>query len=211
MVSDAQGAAAPFVNRPTKKDIVTEFRRGEILDAARRVFASRGFAAATMDDIAREAHIAKGTIYLYYRSKGDVYAAAAEEGLRGLHEQLLASLREAPTSREKVRAFVATKARYFEDNVEFFQLYYAELHDLAAHSTAVHEHSNRMYLEQVDALEAGLRPDFRDRDDLHSVCLAIGALTYGVITRRLRGWSVSSLEADIESVVRFAWLGVAGR
>ena len=46
---------------------------------------------------------------------------------------------------------------------------------------------------------------------MHSVALAIGALTYGVITRRLRGWSGSSLEDDIESVVRFAWLGVAGR
>ncbi len=197
--------------RPTKKDVVSGFRRGEILDAARRVFAGHGFAAATMDDIAREAGIAKGTIYLYYRLKGDVYGAAAEEGLRALHDQILGELRKAPTAHDKVRAFIATKARYFDQHADFFRLYYAELCDLAEHSTDVHENSNRFYLEQVQALEAGLRADFPDRADLQSVCLAIGALTYGVITRRLRGWSTSSLDADIESMVRFAWLGVAGR
>jgi AcrR family transcriptional regulator len=198
-------------SRLTKKEVVSEFRRAEILDAARRVFAGRGFAAATMDDIAREAGIAKGTIYLYYRSKGDVYSAAAEQGLRDLHAQVLTRLREASTAFDRVKSFIATKARYFEDNANFFRLYYAELCDLSAHSALVHEDSNRLYLEQVDALESGLSRDFPDRADLHSVCLAIGALTYGVITRRLRGWSTASLEDDIDSVVRFAWLGVAGR
>ena len=69
----------------------------------------------------------------------------------------------------------------------------------------------QLYLQQVSLLEAELQRGFPDRNDMHSVALAIGALTYGVITRRLRGWSGSSLEDDIESVVRFAWLGVAGR
>ena len=202
--------AAPE-RRPTKKDVVSEFRRSEILDAARRVFAGRGFAAATMDDIAREAGIAKGTIYLYYRSKAEVYRAAAVEGLRALHEQILSEVRSAPTAHDKVQAFIATKARYFEQHADFFRIYYAELCDLTEHSADVHENSNRFYLAQVEALEAGLRADFPDRTDLHSVCLAIGALTYGVITRRLRGWSTSSLDADIDSMVRFAWLGVAGR
>jgi AcrR family transcriptional regulator len=204
-------AGEGHTGRLTKKDVVSEFRRGEILEAARRVFAGRGFAEATMEDIAREAGIAKGTIYLYYRSKGDVYGAAAEQGLRALHERVLDQVRTAGTAFDKVKAYISTKATYFEDNADFFRLYYAELCDLAAHSVHMHEDSNRLYLEQVEALEKGLAADFPDRVDLHSVCLAIGALTYGVITRRLRGWSTASLEDDIDSVVRFAWLGVAGR
>jgi hypothetical protein len=95
--------------------------------------------------------------------------------------------------------------------VDFFRLYYAELHELSADACGVHVEMQQLYLQQVSLLEAELGRGFPDRNDMHSVALAIGALTYGVITRRLRGWSGSSLEHDIESVVQFAWLGVAGR
>jgi len=201
----------PHLTRPSKRDVVAEFRRGEILDAARRVFAARGFAAATVAEIAKQAGIAKGTIYLYYRSKTDVYAGAALEGLRALHEQVMTAVRDADTPFDKVRAFIETKAKYFERHVDFFRLYYAELHELSADACGVHVEMQQLYLQQVSLLEAELGRGFPDRNDMHSVALAIGALTYGVITRRLRGWSGSSLEDDIESVVRFAWLGVAGR
>lgn len=47
-------------------------RRSQILEAATRVFASKGFHAATIRDIAREAGIADGTIYIYFKSKPDL-------------------------------------------------------------------------------------------------------------------------------------------
>jgi len=49
-------------------------RPGQILDAAAKVFARDGLQAATLDDVAREAGITKGTIYLYYRSKDELFA-----------------------------------------------------------------------------------------------------------------------------------------
>jgi AcrR family transcriptional regulator len=50
-------------------------RRGAILDAARKVFAEKGYDGATIADIAREAGVAAGTLYLYYESKVDLFAA----------------------------------------------------------------------------------------------------------------------------------------
>lgn len=52
-------------------------RAGEILEAALAEFAARGFAATRMDDIARRAHISKGTIYLYFENKEAVFKALA--------------------------------------------------------------------------------------------------------------------------------------
>jgi AcrR family transcriptional regulator len=46
--------------------------RQEIMNAAVRVFARRGFAAATLDEIAQEAEFSKGTLYLYFPSKEDL-------------------------------------------------------------------------------------------------------------------------------------------
>ena len=56
-------------------------RRQEILDAARRVFFERGFHNPTMDDVAAQAEISKGTIYLYFESKETVLAHLLLEGL----------------------------------------------------------------------------------------------------------------------------------
>lgn len=53
----------------TKQQVVSEFRRTAIVDAARTVFARKGFARGIMDEIANEAKMAKGTVYLYFRSK----------------------------------------------------------------------------------------------------------------------------------------------
>ncbi|MBN1886435.1 MAG: TetR/AcrR family transcriptional regulator [Thermoflexales bacterium] len=56
-------------------------RRQEILDAARQVFFERGFHRPTMDDVAAQAEISKGTIYLYFESKETVLAHLLLEGL----------------------------------------------------------------------------------------------------------------------------------
>jgi AcrR family transcriptional regulator len=52
-------------------------RSAEILEAALACFAQKGFAATRMDDIARRAHISKGTIYLYFENKEAVFKALA--------------------------------------------------------------------------------------------------------------------------------------
>lgn len=58
---------------------ITEDRREQIIDAAMRVFAQKGFARATNRDIAHEAGITSGLIYYYFKSKEDLLKAALEE------------------------------------------------------------------------------------------------------------------------------------
>jgi AcrR family transcriptional regulator len=56
-------------------------RPQEILDAALKVFAERGYAATRMEDIARRAGVTKGTIYLYFESKEAVFKALLAESV----------------------------------------------------------------------------------------------------------------------------------
>ena len=56
-------------------------RPAEILDAALKVFAQKGFAAARMDDIAKEAGVTKGTIYLYFENKEAVFKSLVREAV----------------------------------------------------------------------------------------------------------------------------------
>lgn len=50
-------------------------RRRQIMDAAKKVFASRGFGGATMESIAEEAEFSPATLYLYFQSKDDLFAS----------------------------------------------------------------------------------------------------------------------------------------
>ena len=61
-------------SRP-RAELAKAARREDILAAARRVFAARGFRGTTIADIADDAGIALGTIYLYFPSKEGVFAA----------------------------------------------------------------------------------------------------------------------------------------
>ncbi len=55
-----------------RKEREKEQRRRDIIDAAEKIFFSRGFDSATMDDVAYEAELSKGTLYLYFKSKEDL-------------------------------------------------------------------------------------------------------------------------------------------
>ena len=76
----AQRRPSPAQPRPAAKPtrsrkVAPEVRRGAILEAALAVFAERGFAAARLDDVAARAGVAKGTLYLYFQSKEDLFEA----------------------------------------------------------------------------------------------------------------------------------------
>jgi AcrR family transcriptional regulator len=58
-----------------ERSIQRKVRRRQIMGAAKKIFAEKGFSGATMEDIAREAELGIGTLYLYFSSKDELYAA----------------------------------------------------------------------------------------------------------------------------------------
>jgi AcrR family transcriptional regulator len=77
-----------------------EKRRAAILDAALEEFAARGFAATRLDDVARRARIAKGTIYLYFRDKESLF----QDLVRTMLSPLVGTIEAAPLSEVPIRA-----------------------------------------------------------------------------------------------------------
>ena len=65
-------------------------RQDAILEAAREVFFARGLDQTTIDDVAEQAEVSKGTIYLYFQSKEELYISVFMDGLDILAGQLRA-------------------------------------------------------------------------------------------------------------------------
>ncbi|SIQ13652.1 transcriptional regulator, TetR family [Rhizobium sp. RU35A] len=63
-------------------------KREQILEGAKAVFMRLGFDAASMNDITREAGVSKGTIYVYFDSKDDLFAAIMEQERTRLAESM---------------------------------------------------------------------------------------------------------------------------
>ncbi|MEU8522549.1 TetR/AcrR family transcriptional regulator [Streptomyces sp. NBC_01216] len=87
------------------KRVNREARREEILAAAVRVFARHGYADSRIEDIAREAGIAKGSVYLYFGSREELLRAAYD-GLAARSEALLSEVGHHPGDASERLAFL---------------------------------------------------------------------------------------------------------
>jgi AcrR family transcriptional regulator len=65
-------------------------RQELILNAAQKVFLAKGFEQTTIEDIAEQAELSKGTLYLYFKSKEDLYVAVFLNGLEHTYQQISA-------------------------------------------------------------------------------------------------------------------------
>jgi TetR/AcrR family transcriptional regulator, regulator of autoinduction and epiphytic fitness len=149
-----------------------EARRVAILDAALRVFGQYGFRRTSMDDIAREAQIGKGTIYLSFASKEEVFRALSE----GLAQRMLdgaeAARRRPGTTADKLAAMHAAWFGTYAETIrrsphatELLDAKHRLSADLVAASASRYQRLVRDVLtEATDAGEldlesAGLTPD----------------------------------------------------
>lgn len=109
---------------PERKEREKEARREEILNAAQRVFFQKGAALSTVDDIAQAAELSKGTLYLYYRSKEELYLAAANRGMDLMRQMFQEA--EATTDDPIMQIFRVGDAyyRFFREQRDFFRMFY---------------------------------------------------------------------------------------
>jgi AcrR family transcriptional regulator len=110
----------------TKQELVEEFRRDAMLKAARHVVARRGLSGASMQAIADEAGVAKGTLYLYFQDRDDLIEQAVGRVFDELVVLVRAELRPERPLREALLGLVRTQIAFFEAQRDFLRVY-AEL------------------------------------------------------------------------------------
>ncbi len=101
-------------------------RKNDIVDAAERIFFSKGLETATMDDVAAEAELSKGTLYLYFKSKEELYLAINERGFHILQKLFAAAISNEQSGLEKVRAIGRAYFEFAQKHADYFNamLYY---------------------------------------------------------------------------------------
>lgn len=171
-----------------RKEREKERRKNEIIDAAERIFFSKGIQNATMDDIAQEAELSKGTLYLYFESKLDLYLAISMRGLEILKELFSDSVAQASTGLDKIYAiglaylqFAREYPNYYNALMyyEYFETDFPEDH---AGSQLCATEGHRVLDLVVEALHVGIE-DGTVKSDIDPVLTAnvLWAQTSGII------------------------------
>ncbi len=105
----------------TKEEVLKDFRTQGILEAARRVIGDLGYAEASMERIAQEAGVAKGTLYLYFENKDGLLDQALGYGLDELVGVMHGAVELVDGALARLRAAVLAGVNHAREHRAFFQ------------------------------------------------------------------------------------------
>ena len=198
----------------TKEEVIKEFRVREILEAARRVMARYGMEGTTVDRVAEEAKVAKGTIYLYFLSKDELVHAAVLEGLREMVAETVRSDDPSKQPLERIRSLILTQFRIQASNQDFLKTLIIGNSRIEIESQAGQDFM-RVYARHLDFIGSVLQ-DAIDRGAIRPIdsrfaAFMLGEMLTGSLRRRLLKLATTPIEADADAVVELFLQGVRTR
>lgn len=110
-----------------------------IIKTAKKLFGKFGLRKTTVDDIAREAHIGKGTIYHYYKSKEDVFAAVIEDEVKYLKDEVVKAVSAQATPDLKLKTYIITRMSVIGKVANFFNTFKQEYIEYYGFVNRIHD------------------------------------------------------------------------
>jgi len=101
-------------------------RRADIVSAAEKVFAARGFYGSTMDEIAKRAEFGTGSLYKYFQGKKDLYFSLIDEKVEEITRLVRAELERDLPPVERIASVLNLQLAFIERNRDFFKIYISE-------------------------------------------------------------------------------------
>jgi AcrR family transcriptional regulator len=198
--------------RQSRQAVLTELHQQEILRAARRLFAERGYAATNIEQIAEEAGIAKGTVYLYFQSKEAVFAGILETNLETLTAETIEAMAAADSLSARLRAFLDVRGRYVQQHHEFLRVYLAEFGGRGSGSpliTRVIEKQFKRSVQHVQrCIDAAIAAGEIGPVPAEAAALVMFDLARGLVERHLRGWATLAINDDVAFTHALALAGL---
>lgn len=167
-----------------------EHRKNVIIDAAETIIFSKGIEHATMKEIAREAELSKGTLYLYFKNKNELYIAIAKRGSDYLNRQFTKVFAGNHTGIELIRMIGETYLDFVRENPDYFYAfqYYESLYDVKelkeSEIAETCEKNRREALNyMVRALQIGMQDGtINDSYDPRQLAVMLWSSTRGITT-----------------------------
>ncbi len=166
-------------------------KHAKIISAATKVFAKKGFFNARISDIAKEAKVADGTIYLYFNNKVDILRSVFEEEIEAIIQHTKKLIVSELDPRRKLEIFVVAHLSYMKKNKNLAEVMQIELRQS---TKLIKDYKNLKFNEYIDIIaeiiKQGQKQNIFRKDILPNIAKRT---IFGALDEVSRVWN-SSLE-----------------
>jgi AcrR family transcriptional regulator len=169
-------------------------RRQSIVETAARLFAQEGFAGCEMERVSAEVGIAKGTLYLYFPGKQELFFACVDWGMSWMQQTVRAAAESVSEPLERIAVAIRSYLAFFEEHPEYVELVIQERAIFRDRKRPTYFEYRAANLEYWRELYRQLIASGRFRSDIpvERITDTIGSLLYGAMfTNHFVGRTVS--------------------
>jgi TetR/AcrR family fatty acid metabolism transcriptional regulator len=120
-----------------------------IIKAATKIFAKKGFYQAKISEIAREAGVADGTIYIYFENKDDILISLFEEQMKGVLDNMMMQISNERDPAKRLQKFALAHLQLIEQNKDMAEIIQVEVRQS---SKFMKEYKNEKFLKYLDLI-----------------------------------------------------------
>lgn len=176
------------------KDLAKHHR---ILDAAVKVFAGKGFHRSRVSEIAREAGVADGTIYLYFKNKDDILISLFEETMQEVVSRFRRHIEEAGDVLSRLERLVRLHLEEFQAKPDLAAVFQVELRQSGRFMRQYRKEGLKQYLDLIGSiLEEGQEEGVFGRDLSKG---AVKGLIFGTLDEAVSAWVLAGGNYDLAS------------
>lgn len=187
-------------------------RREEILTAAIKVFGKKGFAATCVGDVAEAAKLAKGTVYLYFESKEEIYATAVRLAVERLQELATERMESTTGVRARLAIAISVRMEFWQEQINLYRLLLTVGRE-PQHKRQTHDLLRLGHAYFLGILQEGeAAGEIEGKVDLDTIAWAILDMIRGCNERRMDHLTERTAQQDAEAITAFALqqLGLCG-
>ena len=173
----------------------------KIIDAATKVFAKKGFYNAKVSEIAQEAGIADGTIYIYFNHKDDILISLFEEKMKEVLDNMKNQISLERDPLKKIEKFALVHLKMIQDNKDIAEIIQVELRQSSKFMKNYH---NTKFLEYLDLIGHIIQEGKEKRLVREDILPGIAKRAFfGALDEMSRFWVLSKKpKYDIETASR---------
>jgi AcrR family transcriptional regulator len=184
---------------------ISNEKRLEILTAAINLFAQKGFERSTVEEIAARANVGKGTVYLYFENKEQIFMAILKQGLVEL-QNLFTDLPSNQNFYQKFHELIYKNLAYVETHHQFYRLFLKErltvklLNDVHQDGLIMEKH-HAIFRKLADLMQQGMDQGYIRPGNPFDYGIAIG----GILNHFAAFWIMREPDEPLTSKAEMIW------
>ena len=172
-----------------RKEREKEQRRSQILAAGEKLFLEKGYSGVTMDELAKTCELSKGTLYIYFKSKEELFYTIRLKGLSILYEMFNESVESESTVLSKLLALGQMYLDFYYKHTTYFKIvnyfqedYVSEKDEVKELKKQFLQKTNELWNEHVKIFEQGIKEKiFKKGFNLLEFAIIVWTSSNGII------------------------------